>query len=80
MPDDEHNGWSEEDEDTHDEEAVEIQKLLAAVDRMSKKAMHYLELEGFVEKTENPGVYKYTPEGLVMARMQYKQMKDQGLL
>ena len=77
--DDEHNRWSE-DEDTQEEEALEVQKMLAAVDQMAKKAMRYLELEGFVERTSTPGVYKYTPEGLVLARKQYKEMKDQGLL
>jgi hypothetical protein len=76
---DEHDRWSEE-EDTQDEEALEVQKMLAAVDLMAKKAMRYLELEGFVERTDTPGVYKYTPEGLVLARKQYKEMKDQGLL
>ena len=80
MSDDEHDRWSEEEEDVQSEDSQDIQKLLAAVDLMSKKAMHYLELEGFVEKTDDPKVYKYTPEGLVLARMQYKQMKDQGLL
>jgi predicted transcriptional regulator len=77
--DDEHDRWSE-DEDTQDEEALEVQKMLAAVDLLAKKAMRYLELEGFVERTDTPGVYKYTPEGLVLARKQYKEMKDQGLL
>jgi len=80
MPDDdENNRWSEE-EDTQSEEAAEVQKILAAVDLMAKKAMRYLELEGFVERTDTPGVYKYTPEGMVLARKQYKEMKDQGLL
>ena len=77
--DDENNRWSEE-EDTQSEEAAEVQKILTAVDLMAKKAMRYLELEGFVERTDTPGVYKYTPEGMVLARKQYKEMKDQGLL
>jgi|LauGreDrversion4_2_1035121.scaffolds.fasta_scaffold36265_2 hypothetical protein len=79
LDDDEHDRWSEE-EDSQNEEALEVQKMLAAVDLLAKKAMRYLELEGFVERTDTPGVYKYTPEGLVLARKQYKEMKDQGLL
>jgi len=81
MSNDEYDSWSEEEEeDAQSDEALEVQKMLAAVDLRAKKAMHYLELEGFVERTATPGVYKYTPEGLVLARKQYKEMKDQGLL
>ena len=80
MSDDKHDDWSEEDDVQGEEEALDVQKILAAVDLKAKKAMRYLELEGFVERTSTPGAYKYTPEGLVLARKQYKQMKDQGLL
>jgi hypothetical protein len=80
MSDDEHDDdWSEE-ENVPNDEVQDVQKILKAVDLKAKKAMHYLELEGFVERTSTPGVYKYTPEGLVLARKQYKEMKDQGLL
>jgi hypothetical protein len=46
----------------------------------AKKSMHYLVLEGFVEPTDDPNLFKYTPEGFVMAQKEYKKLKDQGLL
>lgn len=58
----------------------EIQRLLAEMELKAKKAMNYLILEGFVEKTSDPEVYKYTPEGLVLAQQQYKKMREDGLI
>jgi hypothetical protein len=87
MPDDPHENWDEnaEDEDymhqdPEKQQHIEIQKLFSEMERKAKKSMHYLELEGFVEKTEVPGVYKYTPEGLVLVQQQYKRMQDDGLI
>ena len=80
MSNDEHEDWSEDEDNAEEQPSLEVQKLLAAVDAASRKAIRYLELEGFVEKTEAPGIYKYTPEGLALAKRQFKQMKDQGLL
>ena len=83
MSEDEHENWSEdespEEAEHEDNESMEIQRLLSEMEVKAKKAIHYLLLEGFIEKTEISGVYKYTPEGLVLARQQYKQMKDEGL-
>ena len=81
MSNEEQDQWDDDEEDDPEEQELEeVRELLTSIDHITKKAMHYLELEGFVEKTDDPNVYKYTPEGLVMARRQYKQMRDQGLL
>lgn len=81
MQDDEQEDWSEDNKDQpFNKQQVEIQKLFAEIERASAQAMRYLVLEGFVEPTGKPGVYKYTPEGLVLARQQYKKMHDEGLL
>jgi hypothetical protein len=41
--------------------------------------MNYLVAEGFLERTDDPYVYRYTPEGLVMAHQQYKKIKEKGI-
>lgn len=79
MQEDDHEDWAEE-HDPKDTQNAEIQRLLSELELRAKTAMNYLILEGFVETTETPGVYKYTPEGLVLARQQYKKMKEEGLL
>ena len=70
--------WNEED-DMHQRQ-LEIQKLFRLMEDKAKSAMNYLVLEGFVEPTETPGEYEYTPEGLVLAQQKYKKMRDEGLL
>jgi hypothetical protein len=70
--------WNEED-DVHQRQ-LEIQKLFRLMEDKAKSAMNYLVLEGFVEPTETPGEYEYTPEGLVLAQQKYKKMRDEGLL
>ena len=66
--------WNEED-DMHQRQ-LEIQKLFRLMEDKAKSAMNYLVLEGFVEPTETPGEYEYTPEGLVLAQQKYKKMFD----
>jgi len=58
----------------------EIQKLFKAMEARAKSSLNYLVLEGFITPTEIPGVYEYTPEGLVLVQNQYKKLKDEGLL
>jgi hypothetical protein len=53
-----------------------IHKMLQEMEQKAKKRLNYLELEGFVQKTEIPGVYEYTPEGLVAIREQYKKISE----
>ena len=80
--------YDENDESWEDHEPIvpglpqpqQIQKLLAEMELKAKKAMDYLVTEGFLEPTDTPGEYKYTPEGLVLAQQQYKQMKEDGLI
>jgi predicted transcriptional regulator len=72
--------WSEEDDNHSQKQPVEIQKLFAEMERKAKNMMDYLVLEGFLEPTDKPGVYKYTPEGLVLAQQQYKKMRDNDMI
>jgi hypothetical protein len=58
----------------------EVQRILAEMDKKAKNHIRYLIMEGFIEKTETPGVFKYTPEGLVLVQMQYKRLQDEGLI
>ncbi len=92
MDDNEHEDWDDEDEDDFDEEEENstqdihkkhhhtIQQMFAEMEKKARKSLHYLLTEGFLETTEDPGVYKYTPEGLVLAQQQYKKMQEDGLL
>lgn len=59
---------------------AEIQRLLQEIEKKAKNAMRYLLLEGFLETTDTPGEYKYTPEGLVLAQIEYKRLKTNGLI
>jgi hypothetical protein len=78
--DDDSELWDEDSEDSQpvSKEYVEeqIQKMLRRMEEKAKQKLHYLESEGFVQKTEIPGVYEYTPEGLVIVREQYKKMME----
>jgi predicted transcriptional regulator len=81
MHDGEQEDWdSPEDQPVYDKQHVEIQKLFAEMEMKAKNAMNYLVLEGFVDPTDEPGVYKYTPEGLVLAQQQYKKLREDGLM
>jgi len=81
MHDDDEDDWLEKNEDNLPKnQNSEIQKLLAEMESKAKKAMHYLVLEGFVEPMGTPGLYKYTPEGAILAQQQYKKMQDEGLI
>jgi predicted transcriptional regulator len=71
--------WTDDPQE-EDARSREIQKVFAEMERNAKKALHYLVLEGFVKPTDTPGVYEYTPEGLVLAQKQYKKMQDDGLI
>jgi hypothetical protein len=51
-------------------------KFLKKIERYQKKMIHYFELEGFIEKTDIPGVYKCTPEGI--ATMERMYIEEQG--
>jgi predicted transcriptional regulator len=59
---------------------LEMQKLLRQLELKSKNMFRYLITEGFIEKTDRPNEYKYTPEGFVLAQQQYKKMREEGLL
>jgi hypothetical protein len=53
-----------------------IHRMLREMELKAKQRLNYLELEGFVQKTETPGVYEYTPEGLVAIREQYRKILE----
>jgi hypothetical protein len=90
MHEQEHNDWDDDDEDDEDfDDEVEdqenrrhnaqhkaIQQMFADMERRAKKSIQYLIMEGFVVPTETPGVYEYTPEGLVLAQQKYKKMLE----
>lgn len=62
-----------------DKQMMEIQKMFSEIEARATKAMNYLVAEGFLERTDDPYVYRYTPEGLVMAHQQYKKIKEKGI-
>jgi hypothetical protein len=80
MREENHEDWDEAEDQNHKDLSQEIQKLLTELEVKAKKAMNYLVLEGFVERTDDPNVFKYTPEGLVLAQQQHKKMLEDGLL
>ena len=55
-----------------------ILKFFQHMEEKHKKMIDYMEKEGFIEKTEIPGVFKYTPEGLVLMQEQYRKFKKNG--
>jgi predicted transcriptional regulator len=82
--DEEDEDWDSDDEEEKkrplDKQQLEIQRLFASLEAKAKKSMQYLVTEGFLEPTSDPEVYKYTPEGLVLAKRQYKKLQEDGLL
>lgn len=75
--------WFEEDNrdpEPANKQQLEIQKLFASLEAKAKNSMKYLITEGFLEPTDDPQVFKYTPEGLVLAKMQYKKLQEDGLI
>jgi hypothetical protein len=80
MHEENHEDWDEAEDHETREPSPQIQRLLAEMERKAKKAMDYMVMEGFVERTADPDVFKYTPEGLVLAQQQYKKMLEDGLL
>lgn len=70
----------DEDEQPLAQQQLEMQKLLKQLELKSKNMFRYLITEGFIEKTDRPDEYKYTPEGFVLAQQQYKKMREEGLL
>jgi hypothetical protein len=76
--------WEDDEEESSDQinkrKNQEIQQMLSELERYAKKQIQYLLLEGFIEPTDDPKVYSYTPEGIVLAQQKYKQLKDEGLI
>lgn len=85
----EQDEYAWDDDDSFDDESLEksqqelrdrqhkaIQKMFADMEKRAKKSIQYLIMEGFVVPTEVPGVYEYTPEGLVLAQQKYKKMLE----
>lgn len=70
----------EDEEQSLAPQQLEMQKLLRQLELKSKNMFRYLITEGFIEKTDRPDEYKYTPEGFVLAQRQYKKMQEEGLL
>jgi hypothetical protein len=75
-----HQDYTPEEGDQYSEKMSEkaIQQFFAHMERKHKKMIDYMEQEGFIERTEEPGVFKYTPEGLVVIQEQYKKFKNNG--
>ena len=55
-----------------------IQKFFEYMEKKHMKMVEYMEQEGFIERTDQPGVFKYTPEGLVVIQEHYKKLKNNG--
>lgn len=55
-----------------------IQQFFLYMEMKHRKMIDYMEQEGFIERTEEPGVFKYTPEGLVVIQEHYKKIKKNG--
>lgn len=80
MHNEDENWLDDEQPEPSSKHQLEMQKLLSEIERKSKSIFRYLLTEGFVEKTDTPGEYKYTPEGFVLAQQQYKKLQEEGLL
>jgi len=81
LPMNEDDWFDDEDEEQSlAPQQLEMQKLLRQLELKSKNMFRYLITEGFIEKTDRPDEYKYTPEGFVLAQQQYKKMREEGLL
>jgi predicted transcriptional regulator len=72
--------FDDEEEEPQAQQQLEMQKLLGQLELKAKNMFRYLLTEGFIEKTDRPDEYKYTPEGFVLAQRQYKKMREEGLL
>lgn len=73
--------WFDDEKETdNQQQQLEMQKLLMQLELKAKNMFRYLVTEGFIEKTDRPDEYKYTPEGFVLAQQQYKKMREEGLL
>lgn len=70
----------QQEDNMSDKQKLQIQRLFSEIEARAKKSIDYMVAEGFLDRTEDPGVFKYTPEGLFLAQQQYKQMKKDGLL
>jgi hypothetical protein len=73
MDNEDYESWGE---NSPNEQFEQIQKLINELNRRSKKCMDYLVAEGFIEPTATPGVYNYTPEGLVLAKREFKKLSS----
>lgn len=82
MSNEDDNNWNEEGqkEPQKSNRDLQIQKMFAEMEKKAKSHINYMLLEGFIEPTDEKGVYKYTPEGLVLAHEQYKSLRRQGLI
>jgi hypothetical protein len=82
MSNGEHDDWNSEKhkKSQGDEKNLEIQRMFAEMEKKAKSHINYMLLEGFIEPTEEKGIYKYTAEGLVLAHQRYKSLRQQGLL
>jgi len=72
MDNDDNESWAE---NNPSEQIEQIQRLINELNFRAKKCVDYLVDEGFLEKTDTPGVFKYTPEGLVLAQMELKKLQ-----
>lgn len=75
--------FNPDDEDLELDELVKhIQKSLSHflefMQKQEKNDIDYMEKEGFIEKTDIPGMYQYTPEGFALIHEQYKKHKKNG--
>lgn len=50
---------------------------LEEAQKKHQKMIDYLESEGFIEKTDTKGSYKYTPEGLALMQQRFKEMMNE---
>ena len=80
MKDHENEDWNNEEnaDQESDLDMSAIMSMLKQIEKRSKNTMNYFIKEGFIEVTEDPNVYKYTPEGLVLLQEKYKQIQKNG--
>lgn len=72
MNNDDNESWAE---NNPNEQIEQIQKLINELNFRARKSVDYLVDEGFLERTDDPNVFKYTPEGLVLAQMEMKKLQ-----
>ena len=83
MENDDYGAWDGDKPDTgpdngKQQEMAEMQKLIEALQKKAANAVRYLVLEGFITPTDQPNHYEYTPEGLVLAQLEYKKLQSAG--